>query len=403
MNDRILRTLAIVAAAVTACLAVLSVGLIVATPGLDMLSGWGFQGYDALFAVVYLAVGLLITTLRPRNVIGWLFLISAVLSGVQTVVASYAAHALLLGRPGGALAFWITAWIWIPAVAVILVSLLLYPNGRLPSRRWRWAPASLIVVTAFVTFIWAVATPPDATTPEPFAVDPLALGPEHPLRDIAGPSLLLLTAYWLVAAASLVSRMRGGDAVVRQQVKWIAFASLLVGLTLGVSVGVTLFSPPDESGVLAKGTQIVSVLSVLAIPIAATFAILRYRLYDIDLLINRTLVYSALTAALLATYFAVVVLFQSLLRPFTAGNELAVAGSTLATLALVQPLRRRIQDAVDRRFYRSRYDAARTLDAFSVRLRDEVDLDAVRADLLGAVRDTVRPAHATVWLRGDHP
>jgi hypothetical protein len=137
----------------------------------------------------------------------------------------------------------------------------------------------------------------------------------------------------------------------------------------------------------------------LALPAAVAIAVLRYRLYDIDVLINRSLVYGALSATLAATYFATVVLFQTVLRPVVSGSELAVAVSTLATLALAQPLRRRIQDAVDRRFSRSRYDAARTLDDFGVRLRDEVDLDAVRAELVDAVQQTVHPAHASVWLR----
>jgi hypothetical protein len=141
------------------------------------------------------------------------------------------------------------------------------------------------------------------------------------------------------------------------------------------------------------------VLLLLLVPVAVGVAVLRYRLYDIDLLINRTLVYGTLSATLIAIYVATVILVGAALRAFTSGSEFAVAVSTLATLALVQPLRRRIQEAVDRRFYRSRYDATRTLDAFSVRLRDEVDLDAVRGGLLDAVRETVQPAHASVWLR----
>lgn len=229
-----------------------------------------------------------------------------------------------------------------------------------------------------------------------FAVDPFGLAPDHPLRALAGPSLLLLTVWFLIAAASLIARMRSGSAVERQQVKWIAFGAALLGLTLGASVIVSLAAP---DAVLAKATQILSVAAVLTIPIAATLAILRYRLYDIDLLINRTLVYGALSAALAVTYFGAVALLQAALRPLTGGSELAVAGSTLAVVALAAPLRRRIQGAVDRRFYRSRYDAARTLDAFGTRLRDVVDLEAVRADLVGVVNDTIRPAHASVWLR----
>jgi hypothetical protein len=138
---------------------------------------------------------------------------------------------------------------------------------------------------------------------------------------------------------------------------------------------------------------------LLSVPIAVGIAVLRYRLYDINVLINRALVYGTLSALLIAVYVAIVLLLQTVLRPFTSGSELSVAVSTLATLALVQPLRRRIQEAVDRRFYRARYDAERTLDAFSVRLRDEVDLDNVRADLLDAVQRTMQPIQSSVWLR----
>jgi hypothetical protein len=149
----------------------------------------------------------------------------------------------------------------------------------------------------------------------------------------------------------------------------------------------------------SKAGQVVMVTGLMTMPVAIGVAITRYRLYDIDILINRALVYGATTAAIAAAFFGGIILLQALLSPITAGSEVAVAVSTLASLALFQPLRRRVQDAVDRRFYRSRYDAARTLDAFSVRLRDEVDLDAVRGELVAAVRETVKPAHASVWLR----
>jgi hypothetical protein len=143
-----------------------------------------------------------------------------------------------------------------------------------------------------------------------------------------------------------------------------------------------------------------NILTFVLIAPAIGVAILRYRLYDIDVFIRRTVVFSATTVAIAVSFFAGIAVVQAILRPFTSGSDLAVAASTLATLALVQPLRRRIQAAVERRFYRSRYDAARTLDEFSVRLRDEVDLDAVRAGLIDAVHHTVQPAHASIWLRG---
>lgn len=392
-----LRILAIVAAMVSLALSATSVMLIALTPGLDPFGGWGFVGYDAVFSVAYLTVGLLITTRRPHNVIGWLFLISALLSGAQTAATSYGEYALRLGREGGAVGLWISGWIWLPAVAVIVLTLLLYPNGRLPSPRWRWAAVGLIPVTTLATLLWAVAAPPEAASGQSaFTVDPLGLASDHPLRALAGPSLLLLTAWFLIAAASLVARMRGGTAVERQQVKWIAFGAALLGLTLGASVVASLVAP---DAAFAKATQIVSVAAVLLIPIAATVAILRYRLYDIDLLINRTIVYGAVSALLLAAYAAAVVVLQTVLRPITGGSEFAVALSTLLVAALFQPVRASVQRTVDRRFYRSRYDTARTLDAFGARLRDQVDLDSVRAHMVAVLHETVRPTHASVWLR----
>lgn len=390
------RRLAYAIALISLVLSAVSFLLIAMTPDLEVLSGWGFVGYDAVFALVYVTVGLLILYRRPGNKIGWLFLVSALLSGLQTVMTSYAGYALRTGLPNGSLALWISGWIWIPAVALIILTLLLYPDGMLPSQGWRWVVLGLIPVATAVTLLWALATPEDAASPDPFAVDPLGLAPDHPLRVLAGPSLLLLTVWFLIAAASLVARMRRGDTVVRQQVKWIAFAGALVGTTLGLSVMSTLYTADP---MLAKLTQLISVGAILLIPLAAAVAILRYRLYDIDVLINRTLVYGLVSAVLIGAYAAGVVLFQSLLRPFTAGSELAIAVSTLLVAALFHPVRARVQAAVDRRFYRARYDAERTLDAFGARLRDEVDLDSVRADLVDAVYETVRPAHASVWLR----
>jgi hypothetical protein len=253
----------------------------------------------------------------------------------------------------------------------------------------------LIPIGTAGTLLWAVAYP-DVDVVDRHAINLLGLAPDHPLRALAGASLMLLAAWFLVAAASLVARMRHGEAVERQQVKWLAFAAALLGVTLGASIVTTIL--PFDVG-LAKATQILAVAGVLLIPISAGVAILRYRLYDIDVLINRTLVYGAVSAMLAVTYLVAVVLFQGLMRPFISGSELAVAGSTLLVVALFHPLRGRVQDVVDRRFYRSRYDAARTLDAFGTRLRDKVELDAVRADLLAVVHGTIRPVHASVWLR----
>jgi len=185
-----------------------------------------------------------------------------------------------------------------------------------------------------------------------------------------------------------VHRFRRSQGVERQQLKWVAYAAVI---TLAV------FLLPASSG--RKPLEIAKNVVTLAVPLAAGIAILRYHLYDIDLLISRSLVYGATSAAIAATFYVGLVALQQLLRPFTAGSDLAVAASTLVCFALFQPIRRRVQDAVDRRFYRARYDAARTIDEFADRLRDQVDLDPLRADLLDAVRTAMAPSHASLWLR----
>lgn len=388
------RSIAISVGTLSADLAVASIALLALSPSTVSIDEWGFPGYDAAFAVVFAAVGLLVTTRRTGNLIGWLFLVAAVTSGVQTVSASYASYAIGAGVAGAGLARWITGWIWIPSIATIIFALLLFPNGSPASRQWRAPLLALVPITVITTLMWALA--PVAPGSSEYDLNPLGLEPEHPLRVVSILSLLVLAAWFGVAAVSLWSRMRRGDAIERQQIKWIALAAALLGPALAASV---VSSVLPVGFVVQKATQILAILAVLFIPIAATIAILRYRLYDIDLLINRTVVYGATTATIALTFFGAIVALQVPLRQLTSGSELAIAASTLVSFALFQPVRRWIQDAVDRRFDRSRHDAALTIDAFAERLRDEVDLDALSTDLLRAVRATMTPAHASLWLR----
>jgi hypothetical protein len=350
---------------------------------------WGFRGVGLINAVGFTTVGLIVTLRRPSSVIGWLLLASGVLWSVTEAEGEYAVYAIA-GRPnalpGGLFLAWLGSWEWTITVGLYPVLFVIFPDGRISTPARRAVIAASAIVTALLAFAFAFRPGPlqlSAFVDNPFTPVP----PE--LIDASMVAALAITfPMVLFAAGMLIRRFRRSVGVERQQLKWLAFAAvpaMLIGPLSGIVPG--------------KPIQILSWVGQLAIPAAIGIAVLRYRLYDIDVLINRSLVYGALTAALAATYFATVVLLQAVLRPLVSGSEVAVAVSTLATLALVQPLRRRIQRAVDRRFYRSRYDAARTLEAFSVRLRDEVDLDAVRADLVSAVRDTVQPAHASLWLR----
>jgi len=226
--------------------------------------------------------------------------------------------------------------------------------------------------------------------------EPFVPNPVSPFREgafsfgaVQLPANAMLLTAQVASVVALVLRFRRSSGIERLQMKWFVYASALTAVCL-------LLVPVLQT---QKPFQIFIVLSLNAIPIAAGIAILRYRLYDIDLLINRTLVYGATSAALAATFFAGILGLQALLRPITGGSQLAIAFSTLVCFALFQPIRRRAQDEFDRRFYRARYDAARAIDAFSVRLRADVDLDSVRADLIAVVRETIHPAHASVWLR----
>jgi hypothetical protein len=199
-----------------------------------------------------------------------------------------------------------------------------------------------------------------------------------------------------LSAASLLVRFRRARGVERQQLKWLAYAAGMLAAYLPFALIFVVIYPIPA---LILPISLLGIAIFAGIPIATGLAVLRYRLYDIDLLINRTLVYAATSAAIAAMFFVGIVALQALLRPLTNGSELAIAVSTLISFALFQPVRRRIQETVDRRFDRSRYDAARTLDAFADRLRDEVNLDALREDLLVSVQQTMAPAHMSLWLR----
>jgi len=300
--------------------------------------------------------------------------------------AVYAVAGRATPLPGGVLAAWLCSWEWTIVVGVYPVLLVLFPDGRLstPARR------AVVAVAALVTALLAIqfAFRPGPLQLTAFIDNPFTPVPQAAL-DVVGFAALVLTFPMVLAAAGmLVQRFRRSVGVERQQLKWLAYAAVPV-VVLG----------PLSAVVPGKPIQILGSIIQLTMPVAIGVAVLRYRLYDIDVLINRTLVYGATTAGIAVAFVAGIVLLQAILRPLTSGSEIAVAASTLVSIALFQPLRGRMQRAVDRRFYRSRYDAARTLDDFSVRLRDQVALDAVRADLLDAVRETVQPANASLWLR----
>jgi len=359
--------------------------------GAFVLAGDTYAGVFLPFA----GIGLILAWKRPDSPIGWMFSVFGVLGVSNAFAVAYATRGLATvpgSLPGAVLAAWYQSWSWLVYVGLLSTVLLLFPDGRVPTRRWRvvlWGVWLTVTVSAFSYAFLSSA--PDKRFPtyvNPFA---LVLLWEYP------PFFPFVFAGLVASAVALLVRARGARGVERQQLKWVGYAVALFSGTLVVGSAAREFGWTVVADVL--GNDVVFYTTFSSVPVAIAIAILRYRLYDIDVLINRTLVYGLATGGIAVAFFGGVVVLQTLLRPFTTGSEIAVAASTLLTVALFQPLRSRVQQAVDRRFSRSRYDGARTLDAFAEELRDEVDLAAVREHLLGAVGQTMSPAHASLWLR----
>ena len=337
-------------------------------------------------------VGVVILRRLPRHPIAWILLAFGLNWGLRQMLFASAAQGLV--APGAGVAPAIAAvvyWADTPTDLVLITWFcVLFPDGRAMSTRWgslRWTA----LLSAVYLFVATLLKPGPLHGFESFD-NPIGSQAAGGMLDaLSLPAGVLLLLSFFGGAMSLLMRLRRSAGAERQQIKWVAWA----GFLYAVSFGIFLFAPDALAAVAFGGVALTTVVAAVAI----YFAVLRYRLYDIDLLINRTVVYGVTSAAIALTFFAGIVALQAFLRPLTSGSELATAASTLVSFALFQPIRRRVQSAVDRRFDRSRYDAARTLDAFTVRLRDEVDLDAVRADLLDAVRQTMAPAHASLWLR----
>jgi hypothetical protein len=356
-------------------------------------------------AVAFSLVGAVVGSRRPENPIGWLFCAIGVFAAIVLLSSEYGAYALLAqpdSLPGGLAMVWIRAWAWVPYVGLFVLLFLVFPEGWPRSRALRW-------FTSLVLFVIAYGTVLAAFSPGP--IDAIGGAVENPLgmealrgvgtNSAVGPLESVLYVLGIVAAASLFGRMRRARGVERQQIKWFAYATVvLVG-------GVVLdFTVSEATGLrwLGEIGFALTMVGLAGLPIAIGIAVLRYRLYNIDQIINRTFVYGALTATLLTVYVADIVLLQRLFVLITGERStLAVVASTLMIAALFTPLRRRIQSFIDRRFYRRKYDAAKTLEAFSAQLRNETDLEALSDDLVRVVRETMQPAHVSLWLRSETP
>jgi hypothetical protein len=314
----------------------------------------------------------------------------------------------LLARPGSvpfpAAIGSVGEWMWAPALGLLgTYLLLLFPEGRLPSRRW--LPVAWLAGAVIVSVSLGTALRPGRLTDLGSVRNPFGLEEFPWIASAAQIATLLLPVCMLAAATSLALRYRRSGGQEREQIKWLAFAALILGLGVSSFVIPSILLSDNAGGGNPLWENLLEdavTLSFVGVPVAVGIAILRYRLYEIDIIINRALVYGSLTAMLVTLYFGGIVILQRGFVLLTGEQStLAVVASTLAIAALFNPLRRRIQSFVDRRFYRRKYDAAKTLEGFSARLRDETDLDALRGDLVGVVSETIQPAHVSLWLRPD--
>jgi hypothetical protein len=372
-------------------------------PGVEVYPLW-FT--NTVVSVSFPAIGLLLASRRPEHPIGWLLRAAGLTLGLEHFCAEYAIYALLAqpgSLPADQAAAWFITWGSQPFAALCGFLALLFPDGRLPSRRWlpfAWligiAAVAVATVAAFVPGpVWSIDNP---------------LGIEA-LEGVSDRDFALMEASFYVlglpAMASVFLRFRRARSVERQQIKWFAYAGSVVVLA-AICRNPLGYVVHSATGAWWAWWLLQVILSVgfAGISIAMGIAILKYRLYEIDIIINRTLVYGSLTVLLAAVYFGGVATVEAIFRALTGQSQqpqLAIVISTLVIAALFNPLRRRIQSFIDRRFYRKKYDARKTLEIFSAQLRNETDLEAIGDDLVGVVRERMQPAHVSLWLRPDTP
>lgn len=358
--------------------------------GANNTSGSGLVALFVAF-VIFATMGALVAAHVPRNPLGWIFLAISIGAASGGVTENYAYHGLVNAPgsvPGAMAAAWLYSWVWYPTVVLVGIVPLLYPTGRVPGPRWRPVLFGLIGLIVVITVKFMLLPGPlDGNKKLPD--NPLGLGLVGSAdRDVALVTNVATVLLFAAVAVSVIVRFRRSRGDERQQMKWMVFAVSFLLLTIVL---------PNVVG--WGGSDILFSIAIVQLPIAAGIAMLKYRLYDIDRLISRTLVYGALTVLLGGVYVGLVLGGQALFSSFAGSGNLAIAVSTLLVAALFLPVRSRVQHFVDRRFYRRRYDAQRTLAEFGSRLREHVDLQTLESDLRGVVTETMQPAHASLWLR----
>jgi hypothetical protein len=352
------------------------------------IAGW----FDLVIPLAVSVPGAVIVGYRPANPLGRILCTMGLTMGVAALLGQYSDYALRTNPgsvPGGVLAAWLQSFFWFPVIGLVPLLLLLVPDGSLPSPRWRpvaWVPAAAI---ALVILAGAFSPGPIGADPRPGAPqNPVGIEPARQVLEVAAAvGFLVIPAVTVIALLALVLRFQRAQGVERQQLKWFTYGAFL--LVVGLAALLVPLSEAVAKAILAAG--------VGCFTAGVAVAVLRYGLYEIDVIVNRTLVYGLLTVLLGLGYAGAVLIGGQL-----AGQErsnLVVAGSTLAVAAAFQPARRRVQAGVDRRFNRRKYDAAKTIEGFSARLREQVDLDTLSAELLAVVDQTMQPATASLWLR----
>jgi hypothetical protein len=366
-------------------LVLLAVTIMLVVVGLTLLFGigdfsrvvWGLPGASGLWALGFSGAGYPITRRHPANPVGWCLLVAGVASGIA-ILGTGVPYA---GDPNGPILLLMN--FWVVSVAALCTAVVLFPSGSPPSRWW-WAFLAVVWGSGVLEYFKAFPTSPG-----------FAFFPEW-LDALAGLTNIVFQFCLGVQFLALLASWRRSGPVERLQLKWVVYGVTLAAATaLVVEVVFANLVPV----LYLPGTFVLS-LAVVLIPAGMGVAMLRYRLYDIDLVINRTIVYGALTTSLVLLYVGGVVGLQYVFRLVAGGgSQLAVVASTLLIAALFNPLRRRIQSFIDRRFYRRKYDARKTLEAFGGTLRDETDLDVLGGDLVSVVRDTMQPEHVSLWLK----
>jgi hypothetical protein len=406
MSARAAPWLAWTTCALSLMLTGLSIGILVVLnlfdPDIPVFRYWT---HLTAIAVAFSTVGAIIASHRPKHPVGWLFCTIGLLVSVDHFCAEYATYALLAqpeALPAGEAAAWIRSWMWIVSGGLGVFLVLLFPDGHLPSIRWRY----LAWLNVFVIVLGSIAVafspgPVDALAPEihnPLGIDSLGIALGQAVVDLVEEIQIVVA---LSAAVSPFVRLRHAGFEERQQIKWFAYGATI--LIIGALLSSRVPEVWEVWWVSGVGFALY-IAGIVGLPVAVGIAILRHHLYDINLIINRTLVYGSLTASLVLVYLGGVAATEAAFRALTGQvkqPQLAIVVSTLVIAALFNPLRRRIQAFIDRRFYRKKYDAAKTLEAFSAKLRNDTDLDALSGDLIRVVRETMQPAHVSLWLRPD--